>query len=330
MQIQNKLISINEAKALIESGKTLAISGDEACLVKLPQGNWIGGTIPYFMGEQGGVFDTEMVFVTDLTPIRNDFTVKLYTTETIQQFPEDRFSNGFTYMIVPGLSEIHSQFAMITHSIGSIMEQPVFGWISGIDLADLGKVTPKVVDGTTGDFSDTQAVALFIELEANKTASLDIINIFEPDISSPTIEFEEEGFSAIDCLIGGTKQNLMEYVQTNNVDTKLPLVADYSGVPINISFQGFDESNSQTNFYAPVQKGVKYHIAKSIGNYMQKFATELEAVNDGTVALSCNCILNYLYAELENKKTGELLGPITFGEIAYMLVNQTLVYLRID
>lgn len=330
MQIQNKLISINEAQALIESGKTLAISGDEACLAKLPQGNWIGGTIPYFMDEAGGVFDTDKVFVTDLTSIAKNSLIKLYTTDTIEQFPQDRFSNGFTYMIVPGLSDIHSQFAMITHSVGSIMEQPVFGWISGIDLSDLGKITPKIVDGTTGEFSDKQAVALFIELEANKTASLDIINIFEPDVTSPAIEFENEGFSAIDCLINGAKQNLKEYIEANSIDTKLPLVADYSGVPINISFQGFDESNSQTNFYAPVQKGVKYHIAKPVGNYMQKFTTELDALNNAEVALSCNCILNYLYAELENKKTGDLYGPITFGEIAYMLVNQTLVYLRIE
>lgn len=45
---------------------------------------------------------------------------------------------------------------------------------------------------------------------------------------------------------------------------------------------------------------------------------------------SCNCILNFLYSELEGKRTGELIGPVTFGEVAYQLLNQTLVYLQIE
>ena len=44
---------------------------------------------------------------------------------------------------------------------------------------------------------------------------------------------------------------------------------------------------------------------------------------------SCNCILNYLYGELEGKVTEGMYGPVTFGEIAYQLLNQTLVYVRI-
>jgi hypothetical protein len=40
--------------------------------------------------------------------------------------------------------------------------------------------------------------------------------------------------------------------------------------------------------------------------------------------------LNYLYANLEGKKTGHIVGPMTFGEIAYMLLNQTLVYLTFE
>ena len=45
------------------------------------------------------------------------------------------------------------------------------------------------------------------------------------------------------------------------------------------------------------------------------------------IAFSCNCILNYLYSELEGKQTGPITGPITFGEVAYQLLNQTMVYL---
>jgi len=44
-------------------------------------------------------------------------------------------------------------------------------------------------------------------------------------------------------------------------------------------------------------------------------------------AFACNCILNYLYGKLEGKKTGDITGPITFGEIAHQLLNQTMVRL---
>jgi hypothetical protein len=45
---------------------------------------------------------------------------------------------------------------------------------------------------------------------------------------------------------------------------------------------------------------------------------------------SCNCILNYLYAELEGKRTGAITGPITYGEIANLLLSQTLVRLLVN
>jgi len=52
-------------------------------------------------------------------------------------------------------------------------------------------------------------------------------------------------------------------------------------------------------------------------------------VNDD-LEFSSNCILNYLYGELEGKKIKNVTGPITFGEIGYMLLNQTLTFLYIE
>jgi hypothetical protein len=48
------------------------------------------------------------------------------------------------------------------------------------------------------------------------------------------------------------------------------------------------------------------------------------------VTFSCNCILNFLFGGLEGQKIGNLQGPVTFGEIGYQLLNQTLVVLRIQ
>jgi hypothetical protein len=46
--------------------------------------------------------------------------------------------------------------------------------------------------------------------------------------------------------------------------------------------------------------------------------------------MGCNCILNFMFGELEGKAIGGVQGPVTFGEIAYQLLNQTMVVIRID
>jgi hypothetical protein len=64
----NQLMSIEAASEMIRRGLPLSVAGPEAVLDRLPQGHWIGGTIPYFMVEEGGVVvQDERLFVTDLS-----------------------------------------------------------------------------------------------------------------------------------------------------------------------------------------------------------------------------------------------------------------------
>ena len=63
MKASAKLVSIGVASELINGGGYLVIAGDEGALRQLPKGNWIGGTIPYFMAEQGGTVTRDQVFV---------------------------------------------------------------------------------------------------------------------------------------------------------------------------------------------------------------------------------------------------------------------------
>jgi hypothetical protein len=81
--------------------------------------------------------------------------------------------------------------------------------------------------------------------------------------------------------------------------------------------------------YAPVFPGVDYRFAKPVGDYSSAFGQAI-ASGEQQPGFACNCILNYLYGQLEGKKTGDITGPITFGEIAHQLLNQTMVrlYLR--
>jgi hypothetical protein len=131
------------------------------------------------------------------------------------------------------------------------------------------------------------------------------------------ITFPEDGFSAGDVMVNGGKRNLVDYLLEKNADTCLPLVADYCGAMINISFQGLDQTKKIVDFYAPVN------------DYVSAFEQLMPKDNVDRIAFSCNCILNYLYSNLEGKHTGGVTGPITFGEIAYQLLNQTLAYITI-
>ncbi len=100
------------------------------------------------------------------------------------------------------------------------------------------------------------------------------------------------------------------------------------GTKINSSFQAVNDNS--VNFYAPLFRGIEYKIAKSVPDYINTFNSMIPTESNDGIAFSCNCILNYLYAELEGKQTGGFVGPITFGEVAYQLLNQTMVYLDIQ
>jgi hypothetical protein len=133
----------------------------------------------------------------------------------------------------------------------------------------------------------------------------------------------------INCLVNGVETNLAAYINQHNIDIKLPLIADYSGAAINVSIKEVDLENGVVSFYAPVFKSKKYQFAKPIFDYIKKF--EIDTLDiDTNLDFSCNCILNYLYGELENKKISNVKGPITFGEIGYQLLNQTLVTLQVE
>jgi hypothetical protein len=321
------LLKINEIKELIDKKEILFLAGDENLLKDLPVGRWIAGTIPYFMSEQGGLSTNQKIFATSLPDFIKDIQIKFYNENEFSSIPKDAPDNGFSMIIIPALSAIHAAYAEKAPNIDGIFFKPIIGWIAGIHLDDMGKITPKVYNGLTGEMSENKAVVMHVTLSQDKIAQIGIINIFEQG-DGDTIEFDTEGFSVKDCLINGKKQNFCEYILNNKIDTKLPLVANYCGAMVNVSFQTIDEQNKSINFYAPVFKGVQYKIANPVEDYVKDFTVQLNKEKINPV-FSCNCILNYLYSELENKKTGNITGPVTFGEIAYQLLNQTLTYLEI-
>lgn len=302
------------------------ISGDESVLARLPRGNWIGGTITYLMtDESGGVTTREQLLVQRLpSDGRAAWRVSTYDANAISHITADAPDNGYTFLIIPAFSDVHLAYGKDAPGFKDLYEHPIVGWITGVHLDDLATKKPKVFNGKTGEALADQALACHVPLPADKMAFVDIVNIFARS-AGPDIRFGADGFSVTDCSIGGETANFARWLTQNKVDTKIPLVADYDGALINVSIQKVDADAGTVALYAPVFRDRTYRMAKPVPDYVQAFKLATMGMVGRDIPFTCNCVLNYLYGSLEGARAG-LAGPCTFGEIAYQLLNQTMVY----
>lgn len=327
ISIHSTLQSILEVQAKIAAGKPLFLAGSREALSQLPRGNWVGGTIPYFMTEDGGMLSEDRIFVTHVPECAVEVIAAEYEPKNLAELYRDAPANGFTFLVLPASTEVHRTFAEKAPTYHGFLLKPVVGWVAGVRADKIGVESPMVFNGRQGSSSNASCVALHVALPPSKCVDLEIVNIFESG-GGDTIRFEEAGFQVSKCLVNGGPANLAEYIVSKGIDTELPLIGDYNGSSINVSFQAVDADKGTVSFYAPVFPGVDYHFAKPIQDYAGAFAHAIEK-EEHTPVFACNCILNYLYGKLEGKKTGHITGPITFGEIAHQLLNQTMVRLNL-
>lgn len=325
--MSGKVLSPDEVAELIKTGKPLSLGGSAELLSQLPAGNWIGGSIPYFMGANGGEHSPDKIFATELSADAIGATIKLYDCDDIKNVYLEAPDNGFSLIILPALSEVHVSFATNAPNYEGFATSPLVGWIAGSSLEVFEPGIARVFDGNDPKGHANKAAVLHLSLPASKVAELSIVNIFEPGAGA-VIQFEETSWDQTTAIVDGKKVNLAEYFADNEIDTKLPLVADSFGATINSSIISSDKETGSTKFYAPMFRGVDYRVAKPVANYVEAFATAMPPETADATFL-CNCILNYVYGELDGKQTGEATGPITFGEIAYQLLNQTVAYLTV-
>lgn len=322
------LNSVAEVQNKIRAGKNLLLAGEESLLRRLPQGNWIAGTIPYFMDKNGGVHSTSDIFVTELPEYASVASVREYTEAMLSSVCQDAPENGFSVLILPAGSQAHTSYAQNFPRYPGAFLKPIVGWVSGVDVSEIGKREARVFCGVSGKDSAQNAVVMHVTLPEGKQADIDIINLFQQG-DGDRISFTSSGFGAEDCQINGKATNLARYMTDHNVDSRLPLTANYNGSIVNVSVQSVDKKAGTVKFYAPVFVGMEYKFAKPVVDYVASF-NAAAPTSGPAAAFSCNCILNYLYAGLDGKRTGTLTGPITFGEIAHQLLNQTLVRLVIQ
>lgn len=320
------LCSLSEACELIIQKKVLIIAGEESLLRQLPKGNWIGGSIPYFMTEMGGVTSHDKLSITVLPDDFKLASIKEYSKELLSNIPQDYPENGLSFVIIPCDSPCHFEYSENCSSWKGFYNSPIVGWISGIDLKDIGVKKPIVINGLTGIVQKDGAIVMHLNLNPEKYCQINTINLFSQG-NGDSITFSETTTKVKECFVNGEKVLFSKYLNEKHISGQIPLVANYHGSFVNVSFKSI--GSNEVSMYAPVFKGVQYKMASEILNYEQSFLAELRKMESKPL-FACNCILNFVFAHLEGKKIGDLVGPITFGEIAYMLLNQTMVYVTIQ
>jgi len=138
------MYNVNEVIDKIKEGRPLIFAGDEKVIKQLPAGNWIGGSIPYFISENGGKFTQDEVYVTEFPEFVQNVSVKVYDDSNIKDVYSNLADNEFGLIIIPATSPTHISFAVNAPTFENFVSRPLIGWISGVFLEDLGKVSPKV------------------------------------------------------------------------------------------------------------------------------------------------------------------------------------------
>ena len=321
------LLSVEETKARIASGEALLIAGDETLLHELPKGEWIGGTIPYFIGDHGGVMTEEKLYVDALPAEMTSFNTRFYDEEHLADIVADEYEHGFSYLIIPAFTTAHKNFAKNVHDFEGVFERPLLGWIAGVALKEIGTRAPQVVDGLSGRWSATEALCLHAHLKENVAAEIGIINPFAQG-DGDIITVDRSAFHITEANVNGEHVFLLDYLLSHNKDLRLPLVADYSGAMINVSFKSVDLAAKRVEFFAPLFPNIQYRLAAPLSDYWTVLSRMIAEVGQRPT-LTVNCVLNYVHASLEGRHLGGFMGPMPFGEIAYVLLNQSIVYMML-
>jgi hypothetical protein len=321
----NDLLPVAQVAELIDSGAALSLAGSAAALRGLPRGNWIGGTTPYFMTTQGGVIvGDDRVFVTNLG-VLGTVTVTSHGADDLDGISANAPDVGFALAILPAESDCHARFALDAPFYPQTFLKPTVGWIAGYHLPDGGPAL--VFDGRDGTAYGNRAVVAYVTFADGALAMPAIVNPFRPG-QGEALAFARAGFVQRTVWIDGVEVGFADYCTAQGLDDgHLPLVADYGGAPINVAIKSVDRATGDVHLYAPVFPGVDYRFAEPVDDFVPALAA---GIADGAqdAFWSCNCILNFLFGHLEGKAVGGVAGPVTFGEIAYQLLNQTFVSIR--
>lgn len=326
------LKTLGETISLIESGHLLHISASVPLLKKLPRGNWIAGSTEFFLTPEGGLNSDDVLEVYSL-PF-DKYKICDYNADNLENLTVDAYEHGFSLIIIPAKSDIFMAYAKYALNNKELEEKNVAGWVSGAaSIHSNSKTLPIAANGRSADsFFNERAVALHISLPPEQEAKIGIINIFSPKENGSVITFKTENKQTGDiiiekCLIDGTERNLAEYMKEQNLGNRSPLIADCMEGGVNVSIDKVKDG--KVLLCAPVFENINYRFSDNVDDYAEEFRKRIEKYRDRSFVFSCNCVLNYIFGELDGKDLGGFYGPVCYGEIACRLLTQTLVYIEV-
>lgn len=326
------LLTVEEAARRIGQGRALVLAGHEAALARLPRGTWIGGTTPYFMTDQGGLRSRDRVFATEAPACAVGVTLATYDAAGLSRLYREIPEHGYGVVLMPLFSRVQLAFAVGAPGYDGFGERPLVGWVAGTEVGAADAGVPLVFDGRSGAALDQAAVAMHVALPPTASAEIGIVNVFSP-AGAPVLGFTEAGFSASEVLVGGRRRPIVPWLAEAGLDVRRPLVGEYGGARLNVGIREVDAGAGVVRFWSPVFPGVAYRHAAPVPDYVAAFLAQapapvLAAGAEG-LGFCCNCYSNFAHGQLEGRRTGPFVGPVAFGEIAYQLCNETLVYLSV-
>ena len=316
------LFTVEEVSSMIRSENKLLLAGDVKLLSQLPKGNWIGGSTPYFILNQGcRVTSSDKIFVNQLPDFVTETVVKEYDETNIQTIFNDGPENGFTVLIMPYNSLVSVEYALNATNYENFAAHPVCGWCSGQPMEVLHTEKACTASGIASDIYTDKAVAMHVSLPENKYAEIHIYSPYKQG-NGDVITFDYEGMTLKDAFINGVKRNFAEYLREINHNMFRPIVADYCGAQINVV--SCDISQDELQMTAPVFKSLEYRIAAINDNIVEP------SMADERIVFSVTCVGFFIQPDLCEQYLKKMNGPVVFSEIAYQLVGQTTVYVTID
>lgn len=334
--MNNKLFTKDEVIDLINAGHVMLLSGSDNALKGLPKGKWIAGTTPYFMDGTGKVDETN-IFVDDFTDIAKNAKVEVFDTTNIKDIAKHGYNNGFIVMSIPIDTEIYFEFSNKSLEYENIYNNPLVGFVACCnfnDYGNFGSLKTFVGAGNYGQLFHNKAVALYVELPENITARAEIINLDTIDYSTPKVVFPKTSFFQSDCTIDGKPGNIADYLE-NYVKPRMggkgytQMITSQNGALINRDPKVVDVEKGTASFFSPAYEGDEYYLVKPGNDYFTMFNDALKAKGDAEIAACFSCISYFFGGSFEGKSIIKN-GCYAFGEIAYQLLNKTIVTLEID
>ena len=326
------LHSVAEVNAMIEKGDILLLAGDSALLSQLRKGKWIGGITSLFVENGKTLSSREEIYVHNITGIAAAVKLKTYDLTTIKNIYDDAFDDGFSVLILPCDSDIMDEYACNCSDYSNFAHRVVCGWgtatphYSEYERDD----TALVFSGETGmSYASDVCVVMHIQLPEGKFAEIHAVSALKPG-DGDVIEFEENCQRIENVLINGVRQNFRQYMIDKQIDRSNEyinvLTGDHdAGVVTNVGIYEDRETDLEkyVSIAVPVFKGISYRLAKVDYNY------SYENMNEQEIVYSCACVGNYVRPDIFTNFLMKTNGPFVYGEVAYILLNFSIVYVTV-